>query len=87
MNGAACFNVDYLKTRTGAAQDAEGEYLKVISTRFACLTGLHPSLTLAGPFMDAACFLKRVCTGIKSGITKFFTACLRNKKQKGNCNF
>lgn len=49
MNGAACFNVDYLKTRTGTAQDAEGEYLQVISTRFACLTGLHPSLTLAGP--------------------------------------
>lgn len=44
MNGAACFNVDYLKTtRTGTAQDAEaaqGEHLQVMGTRFACLTGL-----------------------------------------------
>lgn len=44
MNGAACFNVDYLKTtRTqGRAQDAEaaqGERLQVTGTRFACLTG------------------------------------------------
>lgn len=49
MNGAACSNVDYLKTTTGTVQDAEGEYLQVISRRFVCLTGLHPSLTLAGP--------------------------------------
>ncbi len=49
MNGAACFNVDSLKTRTGTAQDAEGEYLQVISTRFVCLTG--PSPDVCGPLL------------------------------------
>lgn len=63
MNGAACFNVDYLKTRTRTAQDAEaaqGEYLQVMGTRFACLTGL--GLLHSSSFTDPARSFKRPCT-------------------------
>lgn len=74
MNGAACFNVDYLKTRTGTAQDAEaaqGEYLQVMGTRFACLTGL--GLLHSSPFTDPARSFKRLRTRAS---LHFFTACL-----------